>query len=63
MIEFLLTGLYLSYSLSGIYNKIAKDLVWNALGVAVCLNACIYVSANVSGACLNPYFGLVQTIY
>ena len=63
MIELVVTFIYISYSLSGIYNRIGESITVNALGVGICLVCLITVSGGLTGACLNPYFGLVQTIY
>ena len=63
MIEFIVTFIYISYSLSGIYNRIGESITVNALGVGICLVCLITVSGGITGACLNPYFGLVQTVY
>lgn len=63
MIETVVTFIYISYSLSGIYNRIGDSITVNAIGVCICLICLITVSGGITGACLNPYFGLVQTIY
>ena len=41
----------------------AKDLFLNAFVIGLTLFFCISMCAGVSGGCLNPAVGLVQTLF
>lgn len=45
------------------YNHTAKDDLVNGVGVALCLAAMIKTLGPISGACLNPAVGIVQTLF
>lgn len=62
LVESLCTFLFVAFILSIKNNNGSFDIV-NAMGVSITLIGMIYVNAGISGACINPTVGLVQSIF
>ena len=63
IIEFLMTFVFVNVILSIKYHNGANDLLINALAIGLTLFGVISISGGISGGCINPAVGLVQTIF
>ena len=61
--EMIGTFIFVNVILSVKYQNGAKDLVVNALGIGVTLMLSIIITGGISGGCINPAVGLIQSIY
>ena len=63
VVEFLMTFVFVSVILGIKYHNGAHDLLLNGLAIGMTLFGVITISGGISGGCINPAVGLVQTIY
>jgi glycerol uptake facilitator-like aquaporin len=61
--EMIGTFVFVNVILSVKYHNGAKDLVVNALGIGVTLMLSVTITGGISGGCINPAVGLIQSIY
>ena len=61
--EFIVTFIFVNVILSIKYHNGANDLLVNALAIGLTLFGMITISGGISGGCINPAVGLVQTIF
>jgi glycerol uptake facilitator-like aquaporin len=61
--EILATFVFVNVIVSIKYHWPSNELFINAIMIGLSLFAMINVSGNVSGGCLNPAIGIVQTIF
>ena len=57
------TFIFVNVILSVKYMNGAKDLLVNALGIGITLMLSISITGGISGGCINPAVGLIQSIY
>ena len=61
--EVFATAVFISVIMSVKYDGLDGHLIWNALTVATTLYGMSNLINKVSGACLNPAVGLIQTVF
>ena len=57
------TAFFISVIMAAKYFDGAKDLFLNGFVIGLTLFFCISICAGVSGGCLNPAVGLIQTLF
>ena len=63
IVEVLMTFVFVNVILSIKYHNGANDLLVNALAIGLTLFGVITISGGISGGCINPAVGLVQTVF
>lgn len=63
VVEFLMTFVFVNVILSIKYHNGANDLLVNALAIGLTLFGVITISGGISGGCINPAVGLIQTVF
>ena len=57
------TFIFVNIILSIKFQNGAKDLVVNAFGIGLTLMLAIALTAGISGGCINPAVGLIQSLF
>jgi len=63
LIETIATFVFVSVILNVKYHVGAKDLAINAFTIGGTLTTMLLGSASISGGCINPAVGVIQTIF
>merc|ERR1712151_73086 len=63
LVEAVMTGFLVAFVLQIVKHNGAKDMPVNGLAIGLALYCAIQVSSGITGGCINPAVGLVQTVF
>lgn len=63
LVEAVMTGFFVAFVLQIVKQNGAKDMPVNGIAIGLALYAAIQIASGISGGCINPAVGLVQTLF
>merc|ERR1711998_360973 len=63
LVEFVMTMFFVTFVLQIVKHNGANDMPVNGLAIGLALYAAVQIASGISGGCINPAVGMVQTVF